>query len=265
MLHSTIIPFGQKVSALLTTRTLGHPLYYYDQVTSTNSMALGAVQSGAGHGSVYACDYQTHGRGQQGKVWISDRGLNLTFSVILDFPIQNDAKGLISIAACVGVASAVAEHIPPFSPEFKWPNDILINGLKISGMLMQAVNAPMNHIILGIGINVNQVQFPDEIEQCATSLILCTGQRVDRAYLMASVLVHLENILELMLISPSTIRQLYSERLIWIGQPCKIHGINQQTEGLLTGIDKSGALLLQTDTGTKKFYAGNVSLRMVNN
>jgi len=262
MLPTTISPLGRQISSLLTTKTLGHPLYYYNQVTTTNSIALEAAEAGAGHGSVYASDYQTHGRGRQGKVWTSERGLNLTFSVILDFQVGSDIKRLIPIASCLGVASAIGEYVTPSIPLFKWPNDILINGHKVSGMLLQALSPPLNQIILGIGINVNQTQFPNEFEQQATSLILCTGQQIDRASLMASVLAHLENTLELLQQSPSTICQLYSDKLIWIGQRCRVSGTNQLREGLFLGIDQSGALLLKTDTGTQTIYAGDVSIRM---
>jgi len=247
---------------LLTTKSLGHPLYYYQQVASTNLIALEEARAGAGHGSVYVSDYQRHGRGRQGKPWISDKGLNLTFSVILDIPVTSESKGLIAIAACLGVSDAISEHTTPYVPQFKWPNDILINGSKISGMLSQVLSEPRNQVVLGIGINVNQIQFPSELEHDATSVILCTGQQTDRAAMMASVLLHLEMSLELLVHSPSTIQQLYSEKLVWVGQRCRIEGVNQPTEGRLVGIDKSGALLLQTDTGIQTIYAGNISLRM---
>ena len=262
MSSSTTTSLGQEVSALLNTRALGRPLYFMGKVTSTNSLAMEAVQQGAVHGTVFVADYQTHGRGRQGRTWTADEGLNLTFSVILDIPVLDETVGMVPVAACLGVADAITDAVRPNKPQFKWPNDILLNGQKICGMLLQTVNLRTTKIVLGIGINVNQTVFPDDLDQYATSLLLSTGQPVDRASLMASVLLNLENRLSLMLDEPSMVRKLYTESLIWIGQICTVTGMNQEVEGTLLGIANSGALLLKTSTGTQTIYAGNVSLRV---
>ncbi len=262
MSHSTTTLFGQQISSLLNTRFLGRPLYYMDEVTSTNSLALEAAKRGATHGTVFAADHQTCGRGRQGRTWNADAGLNLTFSIILDLPIPSKRIGLLPLTACLGVADAIADIIALHRPQLKWPNDILLNGQKVCGMLLQTVDSAMTPIILGIGINVNQVVFPEELDRFATSLLLSTGQPIDRTILMASVLLNLEKSLELMLTEPSVIRENYTNNLVWIGQSCRVVGMDEEIIGTLIGIEESGALILETSTGTRTIYAGNVSLRM---
>ncbi len=262
MSPSTTTSLGQEVNALLNTRALGRPLYFRKRVSSTNSLALEAAQRGAGHGTVFVSDYQTHGRGRQGRTWTADEGLNLMFSVILDIPVSEKTTGMVQVAACLGVADAIAGAAAPNKPQFKWPNDILLNGRKLCGMLLQTVSTSTTKFILGIGINVNQTVFPEKLEQHATSLLLSTGQPVDRASLMGSVLLNLEKKLDLMQEAPSTIRKLYTENLVWIGQICTVTGMNHEAEGTLLGIADSGALLLNTSDGTRTIYAGNVSLRV---
>ncbi len=262
MSPSTIMPFDHQVSAQLTTKALGYPLYYQKQVSSTNHLALEAVQNGAEHGTVFIADDQTEGYGRRGRTWISDAGLNLTFSIIIDKPCEDQNIGLLPLATCLGVADAIEAAVCPHALQFKWPNDILLNDQKISGILLQVMSPPTDQIILGIGVNVNQTDFPKDLESLATSILLSTGQQMDRASLMASVLLHLEKTLDLLRHSPWMIRQLYTEKLVWIGQNCTIDGMNHPVEGILTGIDDSGALTIHTTSGPQIIYAGNLSLRV---
>ncbi len=263
MSHSTATALAQEINSLLSTKTLGHPLYYMDEVPSTNSLALDAARRGAKHGTVFLADYQTHGRGRQGRTWDADAGLNLIFSVILDFPISSRRIGLLPLTACVGVADAITEVIVLQKPKLKWPNDILLNGKKVCGMLMQTVGSALTPLILGIGINVNQTVFSEELNESAISIMLATGQQVDRAALMASVLLNLERNFELLITDPSVIRKNYTDDLAWLGKPCSVVSPSEEIFGTLMGIEESGALILETSIGTRTIYAGNVSLRMV--
>ena len=156
----------------------------------------------------------------------------------------------------------LGEVTTPNTPQLKWPNDVLLNNKKICGILLQTTGSLMKPMILGIGINVNQTAFPQELNSKATSLLLATGQPVDRASLMASVLLHLEKSIELMVTKPSILRQIYSDHLIWIGKSCRVLGVNSEVRGTLIGIDQSGALMIDTKTGITTVFAGDVSLRM---
>ena len=253
---------GQRVSALLTARNIGRPLHYAHTVTSTNTLAMEAAQLDAPHGTVFLADYQTDGRGRRGRIWRAARGQNLTFSVILRLPISGAIIGMVPLAACLGVSEAIAKVVSPSKPQLKWPNDILLEGRKICGMLLQSFGAPMAPVVLGIGLNVNQITFPPELSYYATSLFLSTGRPVDRASMMAEVLVHLEKSFELLSTNPALVRKRYTENLIGVGKSCRITRVNDELVGTLIGIEESGALILETSKGLHTIYAGDVSLYM---
>ncbi len=265
MSHSTDTSLGQKVSALLTTRTLGRPLHYVHTVTSTNTIAMEAAQLDAPHGTSFLADYQTNGYGRRGRLWQAAEGQNLTFSIVLHLPISGTITGMVPLAAALAVSEAIAKTVPPNNPQLKWPNDILLEGRKVCGILLQSLGAQVNPIVLGIGLNVNQSTFPPELSDSATSLLLVTGQHVDRASMMASVLLHLEKTLGLLSTDPALVRKRYTKNLMGVGDNCQITGVNEKIIGTLIGIEESGALILETSKGLRTIYAGDVSLDMADN
>ncbi len=265
MSHSTDTSLGQKVSALLTTRTLGRPLHYVPTVTSTNTLAMEAAQLDARHGTAFLADYQTNGYGRRGRLWQSAKGQNLTFSVILHLPISGTITGMVPLAAALAVSEAVARIVSPNNPQLKWPNDILLEGRKVCGILLQSLGAPVTPMVLGIGLNVNQSIFPPELSDSATSLLLATGQHVDRASMMANVLLHLEKNLGLLSTDPALVRKRYTKNLVGVGDNCEITTVNEKIIGTLMGIEESGALILETSKGLRTIYAGDVSLHMADN
>ncbi|MYF64114.1 MAG: biotin--[acetyl-CoA-carboxylase] ligase, partial [Rhodothermaceae bacterium] len=262
MSHSTDTSLGQRVSALLTTRNLGRPLHYVHTVTSTNTLAIEAAELDAPHGTAFLTDYQTNGYGRRGRLWQAAKGQNLTFSMILRLPISGTVTGMVPLAAALAISEAVAKTVSPNNPQLKWPNDILLEGRKICGILLQSFGAPETPIVLGIGLNVNQSTFPPELSGSATSLLLVTGQHVDRASLMANVLLRLEKILELLSTAPALIRKRYTKNLMGVGKNCQITGVNEKITGTILGIEESGALILETSKGLRTIYAGDVSLYM---
>ena len=262
MSHTTDTSLGQRVSALLTTQNLGRPLHYVNTVSSTNTLALEAAQLDARHGTAFLTDYQTNGYGRRGRLWQAAKGQNLTFSIVLRLPISGTITGMIPLAAALAVSEAVAKIVSPNNPQLKWPNDILLEGRKICGILLQSFGAPVTPMVLGVGLNVNQSIFPPELSGIATSLLLATGQHTDRASIMANVLLHLEKNLELLSTDPALIRKRYTKNLMGIGKNCQVTGANEKIMGTLLGIEESGALILETSKGLRTIYAGDVSLYM---
>lgn len=265
MSHSTDTSLGQRVSALLTTRNLGRPLHYVHTVTSTNTLAMEAAQLDAQHGTAFLADYQTNGYGRRGRLWQAVQGQNLTFSIILCLPISGTITGMVPLAAALAVSEAVAKTVSPNNPLLKWPNDVLLEGRKFCGILLQSFGAPVTPMVLGIGLNVNQSIFPPELSGSATSLLLATGQHVDRASMMANVLLRLEKTLELLSKNPALIRKRYTKNLMGVGKNCQITGLKEKIIGTLIGIEDSGALILETSQGLRTIYAGDVSLHMADN
>ena len=194
------LPLVDDVQPLLKTDAFGRAIRGHASVDSTNTKAAQWAREGAAHGSVVLTEYQTAGRGRQGRRWEAEPGQNLMFSVVLRPPLPPDRLGLLPLAAGLAVAEAVDPFIAPVTASVKWPNDVLVEGRKTCGMLLETsfsgraavIDAPA-FVVLGIGLNVNQVDFPDALADTATSLRLITGRLVPRAPLLARLLRRLED------------------------------------------------------------------------
>ena len=140
-------------------------------------------------GAVCIADQQTHGRGRQGRSWHSETGTGLYLSILLKPNLSAEKLALITLMAGVATVSAIEQQIPSVPLKLKWPNDILLNGKKLSGILCEYV--PGTAVIVGIGINLNQTCFPEDIKNIATSLKLETETTVNRTDLVILSLIHI--------------------------------------------------------------------------
>ncbi|HET6566737.1 MAG TPA: biotin--[acetyl-CoA-carboxylase] ligase [Rhodothermales bacterium] len=263
------IPFVQAAAPLLQTGTFGRSIRGYSAVPSTNTYAAVWAGEGAPEGSVVFAELQTTGRGRLGRSWTADPGRNLTFSVILRPPLAPDHLGLITVAAAVAVADTVEGFAAPARVEIKWPNDILLNGRKCCGMLLESnLSMPSDSgrpVILGIGLNVNQDTFPDELSERATSLLLETGRMVDRPALFAALLLALETRYRLLCTGGAEpVRAAFTARLAHHEQRVtyRLSESTGRIQGTVTGIDDTGALLLRTRDGLRAFHAGEITTQL---
>lgn len=228
----------------LHTEVVGARMVYFDETTSTNSVALKR-----GHdGDVFVADRQTAGRGRQGKVWHSAPGLGLWFTVAL----KGDAKGLV-IAAALAVRDSVAGRC---NPTIKWPNDVLVNGKKICGILVEQRD---DTIAVGIGINVSHARFdfPEELRDIAGSLLTETGETWDRAALLRDVLTHLDR--RVILLRMGEFESLRNE---WV-HACDIVGKRIESDGhtgVVAAVDEVGGLVLETAQGTRRVISGHITV-----
>ena len=258
----------------LKTHALGRTLRGKASVPSTNTEAAQWARQGAPHGSVVVTEFQTAGRGRQGRSWRAAAGQNLMFSVVLrpSFPLER--LGLLPIAAGVAVADAVHPFIAPHEPTLKWPNDVLIEGQKICGILSEtsfagpraapgAAGGKPGFVVLGIGLNVNQTQFPEALSETATSLRLASGRLVPRAVLFARLLERLEERSDALATASGAprLRDAFHHRMHRRGEPATLHvpGTERTVSGTVRGITDDGALLLDTDAGRRAVYAGDVT------
>lgn len=221
-------------------------LRFLETVGSTNTIAMEWAAEGAEHGSVVVTDHQTGGRGRWGRTWASQPGRLLQFSVILrpDLPIAD--LGLIATAVGVSVAEGI-ERTTDLVPTIKWPNDVHVNGRKVSGSLIetQAAGDRIAAAVAGIGINVawSKDEVPEEIRERATSLAI-EGAEVDRPTLLASVLDSLDR----WSATPSAelVREA-TRRSEIVGRRVRVRYPDGRTEiGEAVGFDPGGALLLET-------------------
>lgn len=253
---------ADRVSALLQTRWLGHSLEVHARLPSTNTEAMARAAAGAPHGAVVLADEQTAGLGRQGRTWHSPPGANLYMSAILRPKIRPADAPPLSLAAAVGLAAGLTPFLP-CPPVLKWPNDLLVGGRKISGVLveMSASAGGVNHVVLGVGINVNLLALPEELSALATSLRLEAGAMLDREEVLASVLNQLEPWIDRLVDrGPAPIIAAWEERSGWLGRRVTVSRAETSITGVALGLEPSGALRLRLDDGTEKVVvAGDVT------
>lgn len=255
------------VRGTLQTKRFGRSMRGFDTVPSTNSIAEDWAREGAAEGSVVVTEYQSAGRGRQGRTWEAKKGQNLMFSTVLRPNLETDRIGLITIAASVAVAEAIESFVSPHRPALKWPNDILLEGRKTCGMLLESsISGHQNAevVILGVGLNVNQTTFPPKLSDDATSLRLTTGRPVPRAPLFSRLLAHLEERYDAVQNgNDMPVRSAFEDRLVGLGQSRTLRRTDRDTtiSGIVQGIAENGALRLDTGNGIRTVHAGNVTSR----
>ncbi|MHB8092809.1 MAG: biotin--[acetyl-CoA-carboxylase] ligase [Syntrophales bacterium] len=254
--------------ALLTERLrgckTGFPLHYFENVDSTNAVAMRLAQEGATEGTMVLADRQTAGRGRLQRVWQSPAGCNLYFSFILRPKIDMAKAAQFTFLAGVAVADTIASFCPD-GVEIKWPNDVLINNRKVCGILseLRTENGRMAAIV-GIGINVNMKRddFVPEYRQIATSLLEETGRRHPREEVLCSFCTNFQRRHELFLSEGfGPIRQVWLSRTKMLGKNVRILFGTEIKEGVVSGLDEDGALLLAGATGAvERIIAGDATI-----
>ncbi len=251
------------IRKLLTTKFLGRNLVILDRTDSTNSQAKLIAAKDPPEGTVVIAEEQTEGRGRLGRKWQSPHGLNLMFSVLLKPPLPPDQMGVLSLYAGLSAAKAIGTYSPAIRPTCKWPNDVLLAGKKVCGILSETIfrNDRLEWVILGIGINVNQKDFPSEIRTTATSLALAIGHSVDRHALLASVLGELEQRYRyLQLGSVSTIISEWKRASAMLGNRIQVLQNEVPISGIARDIADDGALILQSGNRELRLLAGDVTI-----
>lgn len=193
--------YAEELLPGLATRWLGRPLHHLESTDSTNRAAGDLAREGASHGTAVVAEHQTAGRGRLGRRFHSPPHQNLYLSLVLRPAISISQAPTIILGAGLAVAEAVAQALgDPGRVEIKWPNDVLVDGLKISGILMEmsAEATQVGHLVLGIGVNLNVSPdtFPEEFRARATSLAAASGGPVDRVAFTRQLFVTLEDVLD---------------------------------------------------------------------
>lgn len=248
---------------LLTTSVVGRAMESHTQIDSTNVRALEWASQGAPHGATVIAEKQTAGRGRYGRPWVGGDGESLLFSVVVRPAVDPGRFGLIPLAAGLAVRDA-CESLPGLpAPRLKWPNDLLVQGRKCAGVLVESVipaGAPP-WAVVGIGLNVNQTGFPDPVADRATSLRLASGRPIARPLLFAELLASLEERLNQTDAQPEGLVEAYLRALHGIDNKVLFrHPDGTESEGILRGISASGALRVERDGREEVFSAGEISL-----
>ena len=248
---------GEALRAQLGTRWLGRTFEWRAACASTNDLAAERARAGAPAGLVIAADAQTAGRGRLGRSWHSPAGENLYFSILLRPTRPPPEIPPLTLLAGAAVARALGSF--GLAPRLKWPNDVELRDetgarRKVAGILteMASAGASALHVVVGIGINVNGVDFPPELAQRATSLRRALGRPVDRVALLAAVLDALEPLCdEFERRGPAAAVEAFEAHAAFPA-PCRVTAPgrpDQRLTGIALGVDPDGALRLQDDTG----------------
>lgn len=261
-----------EIASQLHTRWLGQNIRYFEEVDSTNTAAKRiAEESGSAdwHGTVVVAEEQTAGKGRRGRFWSSPRGTGLFFSILLKPQIEPGNASMLTLVKGMATVKGIAQ-VTGLKPQIKWPNDVVLNGKKIVGILteMSAQVDYVNHIVVGTGINVHQADFPEEIAKTATSLKLelqeaGRNMQILRAELLGAVLFYFEQYYETYLQTQdlSALQEEYNSMLVNIGKGVRVLDPLGEYEGTALGIDSRGELLVDRGKEVCKVSSGEVSVR----
>ena len=254
------------VAAGMSTRRLGGMMVTFTETGSTNAVASRLGEEGAAEGTIVLAESQVQGKGRLGRIWISPAGANLYCSVLLRPPILPSNAPQLTFVSAVAVVRAI-KCCSALTPVIKWPNDILINGNKVAGLLneMTAETDRVATVVLGIGVNLNMAreQFPDDLRHPASSLFLESGIRVDRIAFTRNLLEALDELYDCYLAGGyPAIRDEWLSYCGVIGKRvCVSDTSTSERVGVARGIDESGALLLELPDGAvERIFAGDVRL-----
>ena len=255
---------AEEINVLLNTAIIGKRLVNLALTASTNAEAFRLAENGAVEGTVVTADEQNKGKGRLGRIWSSPPRANLYCSVILRPRIKPFEAPQLTFISAVAVARAI-EQASGLEPEIKWPNDVLIGGKKVAGLLneMSAETDGINFVILGIGVNLNMTadQFPDDLRHPATSLFIEGGAKVGRARFTALLLNELDRLYAGFLDHGfAQVRREWQERCNAGGREVVVsnHGC-ADIRGKFAGIDSDGAMLVQCPDGTiERILSGDV-------
>ncbi|MEW6652528.1 MAG: biotin--[acetyl-CoA-carboxylase] ligase [Bacteroidota bacterium] len=245
----------------LDTEVIGRSFIYCDEVDSTNSLLLSSREFNT-HGTVMLAEHQKHGRGRKNREWYSNSGQNLTFSILLKGEFKQEQVNLINLGAAVSVAQAM-ENLFQLNVELKWPNDVLIHKKKICGILLESTSKGENlsRIVVGIGINVNQPNFPGKFDILPTSVRKEFHAEVSRERLLSEILNNFETVLELSEIKPEKILDDWRSRCKMIGEKVTVVEESKSRFGVFVDIDTDGFMILKVGDEIVKIHYGDVSLR----
>lgn len=245
----------------LETEFIGRNFIYCDEIESTNTELLAGKQQYKKTGTVLLAEKQLAGKGRKDRTWQSARGLNLTFSILL---MKDVLSGIninhLNLAASLAVASAI-ENLHQLKTELKWPNDVLIDKKKVSGILTETSikGTKIERVVIGFGINLNQLVFQGDFNFPPTSLKMELGINIDRENLLAEILNNFEELLLDLESKPKAILNEWRNKCQMIGDKITIKENDKVKTGIFHDIDDDGFLLLKRADSIEKIHFGDVS------
>lgn len=251
---------GENINRHLHTKFMGRNVVYLEKIDSTNNYAKNNDLS---NGSIVTCEEQTTGRGRLGRRWESQKGMCMSIVLIPEIELSQISKITQVCAAAVAIALEELE----IHAEIKWPNDIFLNGKKICGILTEMKTEKDKHpyVVVGIGMNINNDHFPDEIKDIASSLFIETGKVFEKSLIAAKILNNFETLYnEFIKGNFNESLNICREKSYVIGKNINLIENNSVRKATAVDIGSEGELVVMTEDGnTEKIISGEVSVRLI--
>lgn len=268
----------------------GRNVHFYESIDSTNVQAKRMAEEDAPSGTVIVADMQTAGRGRRGRIWESPAGTNLYFTLIVRPDLSPDKASMLTLVMALAVAKGVEGIMNEVGDkarkifggeqqisnvithpllQIKWPNDIIINGRKVCGILTEMClqtgkQGKISHVLIGVGVNVQKQDFAPELVDKATDIETECGQKISRKDLLAGILEAFEEYYAIFerCGNLAELRELYNRKLVNRGREVRVLDPQGEFTGIATGINDTGELCVTLPDGSvTQVYAGEVSVR----
>lgn len=254
-----------EIKSLMHTDWVAKEVLYFDTIDSTNTKAQELAEKGYPSGTLVVADKQESGKGRRGRSWVSPSGTGIFMTLMIKPDINPNNASMLTLVAALAVAKAITS-VTGEEALIKWPNDIVINGKKVCGILteMNAQFDYINHIVVGIGINVHNESFPEEISQMASSLMIeAGGKRFHRAQIIAETMSYLEQYYDTFLKTQdlSALVREYDKLLVNRNKSVRVLDPKEPFDGKAMGITPKGELIVDTWESRKLVSSGEVSVR----
>lgn len=267
LMESPDILLPQEIQDNLKTEFIGQSLKYLQQVDSTNLYAKRMAEDDFIEGTVVIAEEQLKGKGRLGRAWVSPKEKGIWMTIMLKPKINTADAAKITLLAACAVCKAIEEKCGVY-PKIKWPNDIVLNGRKLCGILteMGAEQDEITYLIVGIGINANleEQDFPPELQEIATSIRIEKGSPIIRKDLAAAIINEFENHYKAFIVSSSikSFNEEYKQKSAVLGKEVRVISSTMQLIGTVTDISPEGQLILKLEDGSlREIISGEVSVR----
>lgn len=256
-----------EIKSRLQTKWAGQQVVFYDITGSTNNDCKLMAENDAKEGLLVVADAQTGGKGRRGRRWENPKGTNVAMSLLLRPSFAPDTAPGVTLVMALAVSEAF-RRIAKTDTAIKWPNDLVIGGKKVCGILteMSVEMDAINYVVIGVGLNVNGENFSEELKNKATSLKLETGKVISRASLVAETMKYFEEYYASYCEhgNLSGLIELYNSRLVSLNREVLVLDPKGEFGGISRGINETGELMVEKEDGTVvAVYAGEVSVRGV--
>lgn len=257
----------EEILSNMETRWAGANVVYFDKTDSTNIQARKQADLGAPHGTLVVADRQEGGKGRRGRGWESPSGVGIWMSLLLRPQISSISASMLTLLMALAAEKGIREATG-IESQIKWPNDLTVNKKKICGILTEMSTELMEiqYVVIGIGINVCQAEFPEEIKKTATSLYLESGEKHQRSRIIAKIMEAMEGYYEKFIETEdmSGLMEEYNAKLVNLGNEVCVLAPSGEFRGISEGINEKGGLIVRLPDGTKtEVISGEVSVRGV--